>query len=88
MQEARLPDDAGTTGPGDWTIEQIIEEKKQYDASLSFEKKPGENVLGWRLPGKRLLQRISVEIASHSSLSISISGISLHAQEVKKAAVC
>ena len=53
VKEAGLPDDAGTTGPGDWTIEQILEEKKQYDSSLSFEKKPTENVHGWKLPGKR-----------------------------------
>ena len=38
--------------PGDWTIEQLLEEKKQYDVGLSFEKKTGEDSHRWKLPGK------------------------------------
>jgi WD40 repeat protein len=36
--------------PGDWTIEKIIEEKQQYDASLKFERKGDEEDVGWPSP--------------------------------------
>ena len=50
LSEAGLPEDACTTNPGDWTIEKIIEEKRQFDTSLTFEKKPDEGNLGWSSP--------------------------------------
>ncbi|KAK5468097.1 hypothetical protein LTS15_001070 [Exophiala xenobiotica] len=50
LQEAGLPEDAAVTKKGDWTIEQILEEKTQYDASLRYEKKGDEQVTGWPLP--------------------------------------
>jgi len=52
LQEAGLSEDAGgITGPDDWTIEKILEEKKQYDASLAFEKKDnGRAEEGWSYP--------------------------------------
>lgn len=50
LKEAGLPEDAGTTNPGDWTIEKILEEKKQYDLSLAFEKKGDDRLTGWPLP--------------------------------------
>jgi hypothetical protein len=53
LKEAGLPPDAGTTGPNDWTIEKVLEEKTQYEASLVYEKVPGEDEdLGWSLPGE------------------------------------
>ncbi|KIX01695.1 uncharacterized protein Z518_09421 [Rhinocladiella mackenziei CBS 650.93] len=50
LAEAGLPEDAGITNPGDWTIEKILEEKKQYDSSLAFEKKGDDQITGWPLP--------------------------------------
>ncbi|KIW87645.1 uncharacterized protein Z519_11619 [Cladophialophora bantiana CBS 173.52] len=50
LAEAGLPDEAAITNPGDWTIEKILEEKKQYDASLAFEKKGDDADVGWVLP--------------------------------------
>ena len=51
--EAGLPEDAGTTEPGDLTIEKVLDEKKIFDVSLRFEKagvvEGGEQ--GWRVPG-------------------------------------
>lgn len=58
--EAGLSADAGATGPGDWTLERILEEKKRYDASLNFEKKPStEDRHGWALPGQFLVPSLS-----------------------------
>lgn len=50
MAEAGLPQDAGITNPGDWTIEKILEEKKQFDSSLAFEKTGDDQVVGWPSP--------------------------------------
>ncbi|KAK5048345.1 hypothetical protein LTR84_006015 [Exophiala bonariae] len=50
LEEAGLPEDAADTKPGDWTIEQVLEEKKQYDSSLSFEKKGDGQLTGWTQP--------------------------------------
>ncbi len=50
LSEAGLPEDAATTNPGDWTIEIIIDEKRRFDTSLSFEKKSNGESLGWSLP--------------------------------------
>lgn len=50
LSEAGLPEDAATTNAGDWTIETIIEEKRQFDTSLQFEKKSNEENQGWSLP--------------------------------------
>ena len=48
--EAGLSEDAVTLNEGDWTIEKILEEKKQYDASLTYEKKGDDSDQGWSLP--------------------------------------
>ncbi|KIX98857.1 uncharacterized protein Z520_05318 [Fonsecaea multimorphosa CBS 102226] len=50
LAEAGLPEEAAITNPGDWTIEKIIEEKKQFDASLAFEKKGDDADVGWPTP--------------------------------------
>lgn len=55
LKEAGLPPDAGVTAPGDWTVEKILEEKRQYDASIIYEKISGEeNNQGWNLPGENI----------------------------------
>lgn len=38
IAEAGLPQDAGTTGKGDLTLEALLEEKKTFDVALRFEK--------------------------------------------------
>ncbi|KAL2430064.1 hypothetical protein ABEF95_003051 [Exophiala dermatitidis] len=62
LAEAGLPENAGVTNPGDWTIEKILEEKKQFDASLAFEKKGDGLQTGWSLPApsKAVEPQISV----------------------------
>ena len=50
LTEAGISEDAITSNPGDWTIEQILEEKKQYDASLAFERQGDDSDVGWPLP--------------------------------------
>ena len=50
LSEAGLSEEASTTNPGDWTIEKILEEKKQFDTSLAFEKKANDGNQGWSLP--------------------------------------
>lgn len=50
LVEAGLPEDAATTNPGDWTIEKILEEKKQFDSSLAFEKRGDDQISGWPQP--------------------------------------
>ena len=50
--EAGLAPDAGTTEAGDLTIEKILEEKKQYDKSLAFERRPKNGLQGWTSKGK------------------------------------
>ena len=52
IKEAGLEPDAGTTHAGDLTIEKILEEKKQFDASLAFEKTPDSVTRGWTSPGR------------------------------------
>jgi hypothetical protein len=53
LKEAGLPPNAGATHPGDWTIEKILEEKKQYDASLVYERVSGKDEdQSWTLPGE------------------------------------
>lgn len=48
--EAGLSEDAVTLKPGDWTIEKILGEKKQYDASVAFERKGDDAEIGWPAP--------------------------------------
>ncbi|ETI26273.1 hypothetical protein G647_03050 [Cladophialophora carrionii CBS 160.54] len=50
LAEAGLTEDVVTLNPGDWTIEKILEEKKQYDASLAYEKKGNDVDVGWPVP--------------------------------------
>ncbi|KAK8212355.1 WD40-repeat-containing domain protein [Phyllosticta capitalensis] len=38
LEEARLPQDAGSTAKGDISLEQILREKETFDLSLNFEK--------------------------------------------------
>ncbi|KAJ9618614.1 uncharacterized protein PV06_00768 [Exophiala oligosperma] len=50
LAESGLPEEAAITKKGDWTIEKILEEKRQYDSSLEYEKKGDEQMTGWPLP--------------------------------------
>jgi hypothetical protein len=50
LAEAGLDPEAGTTSTTEWTLEQIIEEKAQFDASLTFEKTSKDVEQGWHLP--------------------------------------
>ncbi|ERF74511.1 hypothetical protein EPUS_03949 [Endocarpon pusillum Z07020] len=51
LREAGLPADAAQTAAGDWTIEKILEEKRQYDAGIVYEKTSGEEREGgWTRP--------------------------------------
>lgn len=51
LREAGLPPDAGNTQKGDITVEKILEEKKVFDLSVSFEKL-GDGPNKWTLPGQ------------------------------------
>ena len=52
IQEAGLPPDAGSVEKGDLTIETILEEKKIYDLSVSYEKlATAHGDVAWTLPG-------------------------------------
>ena len=53
LKEAGLPPDAGATASGDWTLERLLEEKREYDASIVYEKVSGEErSRKWSLPGE------------------------------------
>jgi hypothetical protein len=52
LSEAGLPPDAGSVKKGDLTIEKIVDEKRIFDLSLSFEKNCGiDGDGGWSHPG-------------------------------------
>jgi len=50
LKETNLPEQAATTNQGDWTLEKLLEEKVQFDASLNFERKDDRGLRGWTLP--------------------------------------
>lgn len=53
LTEAGLPPEAGSTNPGDLTIEKVLEEKKVFDLSLNFEKFDiADDGRQWSSPGK------------------------------------
>ena len=52
-----MPPDAGSTSKHDITIEQILQEKKVFDVSVSFEKiGMEEEEKKWKLPGNLTLE--------------------------------
>ena len=53
IKEAGLAEDAGTSGPGDLTLEVLLEEKKRFDLSAQFEKTgiSDENLSHWTTLG-------------------------------------
>jgi len=54
-----LPPDAGSTSKHDITIEQILQEKKVFDVSVSFEKLGmEEEEKKWKLPGNPVLEAL------------------------------
>ncbi|RMZ87621.1 hypothetical protein DV736_g5152, partial [Chaetothyriales sp. CBS 134916] len=54
LQEAGLSESSITLDTNDWTIEKILDEKRQLDASQAYEKKPGgdddDSNVGWTTP--------------------------------------
>ncbi|EXJ87103.1 hypothetical protein A1O3_04061 [Capronia epimyces CBS 606.96] len=65
LAEAGLPEDAAVTKPGDWTIEKILEEKKQFDTSLAFERSGDDHDTGWSLPAPSQAVEPQVPIRSN-----------------------
>ena len=47
LLEAGLDVDAAESRPGDWTIDQILQEKKQFDSAVTFEKKRHDDDAAW-----------------------------------------
>ncbi|KAH0832701.1 hypothetical protein AYO21_04757 [Fonsecaea monophora] len=72
--EAGLSEDVAITNPGDWTIEKIIEEKKQFDASLAFEKVGGDADVGWITPAPS--KAVEPEGVPTTSNVLCVSGLS------------
>jgi hypothetical protein len=73
LKEAGLPPDAGTTASDDWTVEKILEEKRQYDASIVYEKVSGEETTRkWSLPGKDMGRSLGLELETISLLVLPI----------------
>jgi WD40 repeat protein len=68
-----------TLNPGDWTIEKILEEKKQYDASLAYEKKGNDDDVGWPLPAPSTA--VEPENFPVTSNILCVSGHGLNAEE-------
>jgi hypothetical protein len=51
ISEANLPPDAGADFGSKVTLEQILQEKKTFDVSLSFEKLGVDDDHSWQRPG-------------------------------------
>jgi hypothetical protein len=65
LAEAGLDPEASTTNATDWTLEQIIEEKAQFDASLTFEKTTKDIEQGWHLPAPAQAHMINLQNPSN-----------------------
>jgi hypothetical protein len=65
LAEAGLDPEASTTNATDWTLEQIIEEKAQFDASLTFEKTTKDPEQGWHLPAPAQAHMIDLQNPSN-----------------------
>ena len=75
-----MTEDDAITKKGDWTIETILEEKRQYDWSLAFEKKGDDSVGGWTLPAPSKPVEPEADITSNV-LCVSNTGIGQSLQE-------
>ncbi|KIW20135.1 hypothetical protein PV08_00710 [Exophiala spinifera] len=65
LLESGLPEEAAITKKGDWTIEKILEEKRQYDSSLEYEKKGDEQMTGWPLPTPSIATEPGFQVTSN-----------------------
>lgn len=65
LSEAGISEDAVTLGADDWTIEKILDEKKQFDASLAYEKKEAEGNQGWTSPSPSWAQEPDMPSSSN-----------------------
>ncbi|KAI9849707.1 MAG: hypothetical protein M1837_002833 [Sclerophora amabilis] len=77
LTEAGLPPDAGVVGPGDLTLEKVLEEKKIFDLSLNFQKVGvgEEGVKSWLVPAPRVSNPITTLPTSTNILHVSIEDI-------------
>jgi WD40 repeat protein len=50
LKETNLEETVATTNAGDWTLEKLLEEKIQFDTSLTFEKRDLNTDVGWTRP--------------------------------------
>lgn len=80
-----MPQDAGSTSKGDWTIEQILQEKKAFDLSVNFEKLGVDNEdKGWHEPAPTTPVIISSLPSSSNILNATVGQIVLPGQAVAK----
>ncbi|KAK7556761.1 WD40-repeat-containing domain protein [Phyllosticta citricarpa] len=73
LEEARLPQDAGSTAKGDISLEQILREKELFDLSLNFEKLGVEDESkAWREPTPSIPTQLSGMPTSSNILNTSV----------------
>ena len=66
LLEAGLDTAAADSRPGDWTIDQILQEKKQFDTALNFEKRGHDDDFGWTQPAPAISQSPQGHISSNA----------------------
>jgi hypothetical protein len=82
LKEAGLPPDAGATASADWTVEKLLEEKRQYDASMVYEKvSEEEKGRKWSLPGEDNGRSLASEL---EMTSLVVVPIMLYARVIRK----
>ncbi|KAK8160618.1 WD40-repeat-containing domain protein [Phyllosticta citrichinensis] len=73
LEEARLPQDAGSTAKGDISLEQILREKEMFDLNLNFEKLGVEDESkAWREPTPSVPTELSKMPTSSNILNTSV----------------
>ena len=66
LLEAGLEASAAESRPGDWTIDQILQEKKQFDTALTFEKRGHDDNSGWTQPAPAISHLPQGHISSNA----------------------
>ena len=76
IRESGLPKTAGVVEVGDLTLEKVLEEKRQYDAALAYEKQGDDsNTAGWFSPHPSEPRHVSS--IPESANILSVRGISM-----------